>query len=533
MRTRTFRGAAVLAVVVLLASAGIAFADNLPADADVVLAGNQGSLYLGKHTPGEVVQTNVAFRLTCGGTSHPAAGSIIDLTLSGGTVPLDGAMAATPATIGPVPSSWPGPGAACAIPAQTLVSNGSTVVTLTMPTTVGNNHRWSVMWSYGGAAGVIGLTFLTFTADVIPNTPPTLSLPGATSVEGSEMGGATVTYIAGATDAEDNPDPTPTCSPVSGSLFPVGTTTVNCSVTDRGGMTATGSFAITVTDTTAPVLDLPANMTEEARGPDGTVIGFEVSAGDVVDGPIAIGCNHGSGETFPLGTTTVTCSAADAAGNSASGSFAVTVTDTTAPWLTGMPATQFLTTANPAGAPLAYALPGASDTVDQTPDVSCNPASGVTAPVGDSTVTCTAKDDAGNSASATFQVSVAYIDTVQYSTTWGEPIGGSPAALVANQGRTIPLKVAISANGVEQTAGTAAVRVVSCGGGDPLAVPLAWGSGRWNGHLDTTSLRPGCYVATVALDGHDAGSFSLDLRGVETAAKPVTAASAGPRNSKK
>ena len=532
MRTRTFRGAAVLAVVVLLASAAIAFADNVPADASLSVAGNQGSLYIGKHTPGEVVDVNVAFRLTCSTTGRALVGSVINVTLAGGTVPLDGAATATPATIGPVPSSWPAPGAPCSSPPQTLTSNGTTVVTLTMPTTIGNGHLWSLMWAKtGDTSGVAGLTFLTFTADVVPNTPPTLSLPGAITVEGSEMDGASVSYNAGAIDAEDNPDPTPACSPASGSLFHVGSTTVNCSVTDRGGLTATGSFRVTVTDTTAPVLDLPANMTEEATGPDGKTIGFDPSANDVVDGPIAISCNHGSGDTFPLGTTTVGCSATDAAGNSASGSFTVTITDTTAPSLTGMPASQALTTPNSAGAPLAYTLPGALDTVDPSPDVSCAPAPGAMAPVGDSTVTCTAKDDAGNSASGTFLVSVAYINTVQYSATWGEPVGGSPAALVANQGRTIPLKVAISANGVDQTAGTAVVRVVSCGGGDPLAVPLAWSSGRWNGHLDTTPLRPGCYVATAAIDGNDAGSFSLDLHGAETAAKPVTAA--GPKTTKK
>ena len=38
-----------------------------------------------------------------------------------------------------------------------------------------------------------------------------------------------------------------------------------------------------------------------------------------------------SGATFPLGTTTVTCTATDAHGNTATGSLTVTVHDTTPP----------------------------------------------------------------------------------------------------------------------------------------------------------------------------------------------------------
>src|SRR5262249_35701352 len=55
-----------------------------------------------------------------------------------------------------------------------------------------------------------------------------------------------VSWSAYATDAVDLLDPV-TCSPASGTQFPVGTTTVNCSATDRAGNTATGSFAVNVT----------------------------------------------------------------------------------------------------------------------------------------------------------------------------------------------------------------------------------------------------------------------------------------------
>ncbi len=59
-----------------------------------------------------------------------------------------------------------------------------------------------------------------------------------------------------------------------------------------------------------------------------------VTASDDVDGPLTATCDKASGTVFPLGTTTVTCSAKDKAGNLGDNSFTVTVEDTTAPNLT-------------------------------------------------------------------------------------------------------------------------------------------------------------------------------------------------------
>jgi len=52
---------------------------------------------------------------------------------------------------------------------------------------------------------------------------------------------------------------------------------------------------------------------------------FSASATDLVDGSVTVTCTPVSGSTFPFGTTTVSCSAKDKAGNSASGSFKVKV----------------------------------------------------------------------------------------------------------------------------------------------------------------------------------------------------------------
>jgi hypothetical protein len=84
-------------------------------------------------------------------------------------------------------------------------------------------------------------------------------------------------------------------------------------------------------DTAPPVLSLPADIAAEATGPNGAQVNYIASANDAVDGPVSVNCTPASGSTFPLGTTTVNCSASDAAGNTANGSFNVTVVGTTSP----------------------------------------------------------------------------------------------------------------------------------------------------------------------------------------------------------
>jgi hypothetical protein len=239
------------------------------------------------------------------------------------------------------------------------------------------------------------------------NTAPSLSLPGNITAEATSAAGAVVTYTATAADAQDDPDPTPTCSPASGSTFSLGTTTVNCSVTDSGGMSASGSFTVTVRDTTAPTVTVPANITAEATGPSGAAVSFTASASDLVDGAITPSCSPASGSTFALGTTTVNCSATDAAGNTGSASFSVTVRDTTPPSVT-VPANMTVEATGPSGAVATFSA-SASDLVDGSLAVTCSPASGSTFPLGTTTVNCSATDAAGNIGSGSFSVSV--VDT--------------------------------------------------------------------------------------------------------------------------
>jgi hypothetical protein len=78
-------------------------------------------------------------------------------------------------------------------------------------------------------------------------------------------------------------------------------------------------------DTTPPVVTVPGNMTVLATGPNGGPAEWFATAFDNISGQLVPVCAPGIGSTFPIGTTTVTCTAVDAAGNVGSASFTVTV----------------------------------------------------------------------------------------------------------------------------------------------------------------------------------------------------------------
>jgi hypothetical protein len=78
-------------------------------------------------------------------------------------------------------------------------------------------------------------------------------------------------------------------------------------------------------DCAAPVLSVPDTLTVDATGPAGAVVSYSVTATDDVDPNPAVSCVPPSGSTFPIGTTTVICTATDASGKSSSANFQVVV----------------------------------------------------------------------------------------------------------------------------------------------------------------------------------------------------------------
>ena len=263
----------------------------------------------------------------------------------------------------------------------------------------------TVTCSATDAAGNTGKA--SFTVTVRDTSPPGLNgLPSDMTLEATGPSGTVATYTRPTASDTVDGAVTPKCSPASGSTFGLGTTTVTCSATDKAGNTSSRSFTVTVRDTTSPAVTVPGNITAEATGPSGAVVSYTASANDTMDGAITPSCKPASGNTFALGATTITCEASDEAGNTGSGSFTIAVRDTTKPVLGGMPSDIALEATGAAGAKASWDAPTASDTVDGTITPTCSPVSGSTFGLGKSTVTCSAKDDAGNSASSSFTITV-------------------------------------------------------------------------------------------------------------------------------
>ena len=178
----------------------------------------------------------------------------------------------------------------------------------------------------------------TFTVSVVDTTPPTVTPPDNVTVEAVSSVGTNVTFgSASASDIVDGATPETAIQYYtgygtedqadihSGDSFPVGTTTVTAAATDAHNNTGTATFTVSVVDTTAPVLSVPATVTVDATSPSGGPAFYSVSATDLVDGVVIPLCAPASGTPFPIGERTVWVSAQDSAGNISTATFSVTV----------------------------------------------------------------------------------------------------------------------------------------------------------------------------------------------------------------
>ncbi len=120
----------------------------------------------------------------------------------------------------------------------------------------------------------------------------------------------------------------------SGSTFPVGTTAVTITATDLAGNSSNCVFNVTVEDTELPTITCPNDtVVDNNPGDCGAVITFnDAVSSDNCPGE-TINYSVANGSFFPVGTTVVTATATDAAGNTATCTFNVTVSDIEEPTL--------------------------------------------------------------------------------------------------------------------------------------------------------------------------------------------------------
>lgn len=224
-----------------------------------------------------------------------ASGTVVDFTVS-----------ATDAVQGPVtPLVTPPSGSIFPQPGNPQFPLGTTTVQVSAQDAGGNLANGS------------------FNVTVVDTTAPSwMTFPADIATEANVTGGALVNFSASAADIVDS-IPQVVLAPASGSLFPVGITTVVATATDNSGNKRTGTFKVTVRDTIPPVLAPHANMIVAASGAFGALVNFTLSATDVAGATVT--STPASGSTFPLGVTTVNMTARDAGGNAVSDSFTVTV----------------------------------------------------------------------------------------------------------------------------------------------------------------------------------------------------------------
>src|ERR1043165_8575575 len=254
---------------------------------------------------------------------------------------------------------------------------------------------------------------------VSASLPPEIFVPEIVTAEATSASGANVTYdVAGVSFVDPAPAPSivcdhpsaslfplgstnvvctasgsvaVTCSPASGTTFPTGVTQVNCSATDAHDNVGFASFFVSVQQPPPPTLTLPSDFSVTTFDPSGTPVGWDASA----DQGATVVCSPAVGSVFPVGTTTVSCSATGIFGTTGTGSFHVPVVLDSHPVIV-VPFDIVVTATSSSGAVVTYTVT-ATDRVDGTISVTCTPPSGSTFPIGRTEVQCSATNSRGRS----------------------------------------------------------------------------------------------------------------------------------------
>lgn len=250
------------------------------------------------------------------------------------------------------------------------------------------------------------------------------NLPSDQTLEAISASGAVGTYTKPSA-TESGATLTTTCVPASGSMFPLGTNVVTCTSSD-GTNSLQSTFNVTVRDTTGPALHLPSTLNAEATSSAGATVTYAPSATDLVDGLRPVTCTPASGSLLPLGITPVSCTSTDSHNNTSNGAFNVNVQDTTPPALQ-CPANTTVKSDTSDPVAVSYDSATASDAVSSV-TLAYSAASGTLFPNGQTVVTVTASDAAGNTSHCTFDVRVNGLG-VQLTGGFGCSSGGSPSSL--------------------------------------------------------------------------------------------------------
>jgi len=296
--------------------------------------------------------------------------------------------------------------------APTVFPVGATTVTFTSTD--------SSMLS-GTASAVVTVTDQT--APVV--TAPASITVAATDADGTAATDAAIVAFLAAAMASDNVDSAPTITDDAPTVFPIGATTVTFTATDASMLSGTASAVVTIADLTAPVINAPATFvvlgTVDGLPADtAAIVEFitAVTATDNVDGALTSITNDAP-EFYPFGTTTVTFNVSDQAGNQATAQTVVSVSlDIVDPELT-ISESISINVAMPGDVVAAsdeaivsfFAAAMATDNKDGDLTSSITDDGLDEYPVGETVVTFSVSDAAGNMVTASASITVVVLDT--------------------------------------------------------------------------------------------------------------------------
>ncbi len=299
--------------------------------------------------------------------------------------------------------------------------------------------------TYTFTDGASNSSTCTFTVTVADNTAPVVSgCPSNITVHSNDGNPLNCSQAASWTPptALDNcsGSVTPSHSHSPADVFSSGTTTVTYTFTDGSSNSSTCSFTVTVLDNTAPVVsNCPANITVHSN--DGNPLNCSQTATwtpptalDNCSGSVTPSNSHNPGSTFSNGTTTVTYTFTDGSSNSSTCSFTVTISDNTAPVISGCPSnvTVYSNAGNPLNCsqPASWTPPTALDNCSGsvTPNHSHSPADVFS--FGTTTVTYTFTDGSSNSSTCSFTVTI--LDNT------APVVSGCPSNISVNTGANNP-----------------------------------------------------------------------------------------------
>ena len=276
------------------------------------------------------------------------------------------------------------------------------------------------------AAFPVGVTTVTWTArdgsqninnvsqtiTVVGNVPPVVT-PAANIVANTDPGVCVATVRLATASVTDDIDGWSLAGERSDgqpltAAYPKGVTTVKWTATDYDYASSSANQTVTVNDNEKPRIVAPQSLSvPNDRGKPSAVVSTGSPSVEEncplvrVDGSRSDGAALAA--AYPVGVTTITWTATDASGNSASGLQTITVRDVEAPSLI-VPANFSVNATSPSGGVVTYSV-SATDNVGVVSLV-CEPRSGSVFSIGYQDINCAASDAAGNTTRAEFGVEV-------------------------------------------------------------------------------------------------------------------------------